>query len=72
MRNAAASLNAEENTIGFHLVRSVRSGDPLLLHNVAFMAMLIAKEAGWEPLAIQDAGLAGLVHDIGELRIPLR
>ena len=72
VRNAAASLNAEENTIGFHLVRSVRNGDPLLLHslNVAFMAMLIAKEAGWEPLAIQDAGLAGLVHDIGELRIP--
>ena len=72
VRNAAASLNAEESSIGFHLVRSVRNGDPLLLHslNVAFISMLIAKEAGWEPLAIQDAGLAGLVHDIGELRIP--
>ncbi len=35
--------------------------------NVAFIAMLIAREAGWEPLAIKDAGLAGLVHDIGEL-----
>jgi HD-GYP domain len=72
IRNAAATLNATEGSIGFHLVRSVRNGDPLLLHslNVAFIAMLIAKEAGWEPLAIQDAGLAGLVHDIGELRIP--
>lgn len=72
VRNAAASLNATEESIGFHLVRSVRNGDPLLLHslNVAFIAMLIAKEAGWEPLAIQDAGLAGLVHDIGELRVP--
>lgn len=72
VRKAAASLSVQEKPVGFHLVRSVHNGDPLLLHslNVAFIAMLIAKEAGWEPLAIQDAGLAGLVHDIGEQRIP--
>lgn len=72
VRNAAEKLNNTEGAIGFHLVRAVRDGDPLLLHslNVAFIAMLIAREAGWEPLAIQDAGLAGLIHDIGELRVP--
>ena len=72
VRNAAVSLAEQEGSVGFHLVRSIRNGDPLLLHslNVAFIAMLIAREAGWDPLAIKDAGLAGLVHDIGELRIP--
>jgi HD-GYP domain-containing protein (c-di-GMP phosphodiesterase class II) len=72
VRSAAGKLSSQEGPIGFHLVRAVRNGDPLLLHslNVAFIAMLIAREAGWDPLAIQDAGLAGLVHDIGELRIP--
>jgi HD-GYP domain-containing protein (c-di-GMP phosphodiesterase class II) len=72
VRTAAGKLAVQEGPVGFHLVRAVRNGDSLLLHslNVAFIAMLIAREAGWEPLAIQDAGLAGLVHDIGELRIP--
>ncbi len=72
VKTAAENLSGAEGSIGFHLVRSIRNGDPLLLHslNVAFIAMLIAREAGWEPLAIQDAGLAGLIHDIGELRVP--
>jgi HD-GYP domain-containing protein (c-di-GMP phosphodiesterase class II) len=72
VRTAATSLTQYDGSVGFHLVRSIRNGDPHLLHslNVAFIAMLIAKEAGWDPLTIKDAGLAGLVHDIGELRIP--
>ncbi len=72
VRQAATQLINCEETVGFHLVRSIRQGDPLLLNglNVAFIAMLIAKEANWEPLEIQDAGLAGLVHNIGEMRIP--
>lgn len=72
MRRSASQLIQCEAPVGFHLIRSIRDGDSLLLHslNVAFIAMLIAKEAGWEPIAIQDAGLAGLVHDIGEMKIP--
>jgi HD-GYP domain-containing protein (c-di-GMP phosphodiesterase class II) len=72
VRTAAGKLASQEGSIGFHLVRAVRNGDPLLLHslNVAFIAMLIAREAGWDPLTIQDTGLAALIHDIGELRIP--
>lgn len=72
VRRSASQLIQCESPVGFHLIRSIRDGDSLLLHslNVAFIAMLIAKEAGWEPLLIQDAGLAGLVHDIGEMKIP--
>lgn len=72
VRQAAGQLIAHPEPVGFHLVRSIRNGDPLLINslNVAYIAMLIAKEAEWEPLAIQDVGLAGLVHNIGELRIP--
>ncbi len=48
VRNAAVSLAEQEGSVGFHLVRSIRNGDPLLLHslNVAFVAMLIARDAG--------------------------
>lgn len=72
VRTAAAELSQQTKPVGFHLVRSIQNGDSLLLHslNVAYIAMLIAREAGWSPLNIQDAGLAGLVHDIGELKIP--
>ena len=72
IRTSATALTRQSEPVGFHLVRSIQNGDSLLLHslNVAYIAMLIAREAGWPPLAIQDAGLAGLVHDIGELKIP--
>ena len=72
VRNAGLHLSLQEGPVGFHLVRIVNQADSLLLHslNVAFIAMLIAKEAGWSPLEIEDAGLAGLVHDIGEIKIP--
>ena len=72
VRNAGLHLSQQEGPVGFHLVRVVNQADSLLLHslNVAFISMLIAKEAGWTPLDIEDAGLAGLVHDIGEIKIP--
>lgn len=72
VRNAGLHLSQQEGPVGFHLVRIVNQADSLLLHslNVAFIAMLIAKEAGWTPLEIEDAGLAGLVHDLGEIKIP--
>ena len=69
---AAAHLTQTEEPIGLQLVRSVQQGDVLLLHslNTAYIAMLMAREAGWSPLEIENAGLAALVHDIGELKIP--
>ena len=72
VRRSASQLIQCESSVGFHLIRSIRDGDSLLLHslNVAFISMLIAKDAGWEPIMIQDAGLAGLVHDLGEMKIP--
>jgi HD-GYP domain-containing protein (c-di-GMP phosphodiesterase class II) len=72
VRNAGLHLSQQEGPVGFHLVRIANQADSLLLHslNVAFIAMLIAKEAGWNALEIEDAGLAGLVHDIGEIKIP--
>lgn len=74
IRNAAAHLTSQEGPVGLQLVRAIQQGDPLLLHslNVAFISMLIAREAGWSPLEIEDAGLAGLTHDIGELKIPIQ
>ncbi len=74
IRHAATHLTSQDGPVGLQLVRAVQQGDPLLLHslNVAFIAMLIAKEAGWSPLEIEDAGLAGLTHDIGELKIPIQ
>ena len=61
-----------EAPVGFQLVRASTQSDLLLLHslNVAFISMLMAREAGWTTLQIEDAGLAGLLHDIGELRVP--
>lgn len=72
VRNASAHLQQHEGPVGLQLIRITDQADSLLLHslNVAFIAMLIAKEAGWSPLEIEDAGLAGLLHDLGELKIP--
>ena len=71
VRNAAARISAHEGPLGLHLIRSPHT-DILLQHslNVAFIAMLMARELGMNPIEIEETGLAGLVHDIGELKIP--
>lgn len=71
VRSAAAQIGSHEGALGLHLIRSQHT-DILLQHslNVAFIAMLMARELGMSPIEIEEAGLAGLVHDIGELRIP--
>ncbi|MGY3901985.1 HD-GYP domain-containing protein [Aeromonas lusitana] len=71
VRNAAARLAAHQGPLGLHLIRSQHT-DILLQHslNVAFIAMLMARELGMSPIEIEEAGLSGLLHDIGELRIP--
>ncbi len=71
VRNAAARISEHEGPLGLHLIRSPHT-DILLQHslNVAFIAMLMARELGMNPVEIEEAGLAGLIHDIGELKIP--
>ena len=71
VRDAAARMAAHEGPLGLHLIRSQHT-DILLQHSlsVAFIAMLMARELGMSPVEMEEVGLAGLVHDIGELRIP--
>ncbi|WP_421304305.1 HD-GYP domain-containing protein [Aeromonas veronii] len=71
VRNAAFTLSQHEGPLGLHLIRSPHT-DILLQHslNVAFIAMLMARELGMNPIEIEETGLAGLIHDIGELKIP--
>nr|WP_254203923.1 HD domain-containing phosphohydrolase [Aeromonas sp. FDAARGOS 1402] len=71
MRSTAARLAEHQGPLGLHLIRS-QNTDTLLQHSlsVAFIAMLMARELGMNPVEIEETGLAGLIHDIGELRIP--
>ncbi|MFQ1656616.1 HD-GYP domain-containing protein [Aeromonas veronii] len=71
VRNAAFTLSQHEGPLGLHLIRSPHT-DILLQHslNVAFIAMLMARELGMNPIELEETGLAGLIHDIGELKIP--
>jgi len=39
-------------------------------HNVAVLAMSLAKLSGVAAAICQDLGMAGLVHDVGKLRLP--
>ena len=71
VRNAAFTLSQHEGPLGLHLIRSPHT-DILLQHslNVAFIAMLMARELGMNPIELEETGLGGLIHDIGELKIP--
>ncbi|WP_421281939.1 HD-GYP domain-containing protein [Aeromonas taiwanensis] len=71
VRSTASRLASHQGPLGLHLIRSQHT-DSLLQHSlsVAFIAMLMARELGMTPIDIEEAGLAGLLHDIGELRIP--
>ncbi|MDO2946889.1 HD-GYP domain-containing protein [Aeromonas simiae] len=71
VRSTAAQIANHEGPLGLHLIR-IHQGDPLLHHslNVAYLAMLMGRELGMAPMDIEAVGLAGLIHDIGELRIP--
>ncbi|MCO4202513.1 HD-GYP domain-containing protein [Aeromonas taiwanensis] len=71
VRSTASRLASHQGALGLHLIRSQHT-DSLLQHSlsVAFIAMLMARELGMTPIDIEEAGLAGLLHDIGELRIP--
>lgn len=71
VRNAAAQLALHEGPLGLHLIRTPHN-DTLLQHslNVAYLSMLMAREMGMNPVEIEEVGLAGLLHDIGEIKVP--
>lgn len=72
IRQVTTQLMQQDEPVGVQLVRASNQSDLFLLHslNVALISMLMAREAGWTILQIEDAGLAGLLHDVGELKIP--
>jgi putative nucleotidyltransferase with HDIG domain len=51
---------------------SPRAGDSLSSHEIAVsvLAALLARECGFSAAEIRDTVLAGLLHDIGKLKIP--
>jgi uncharacterized domain HDIG len=72
VRTLAEQLLQDESSHGLQCVRASPQSDPLILHSLdmTILAMSMAKELGWSRLDIEDTGVAALLHDIGELRIP--
>lgn len=55
------------------LVRLKQADDYTYLHSVAVSAMMVAlgKQLGLEDAELRECGLAGLLHDIGKMAVPL-
>jgi len=68
----AASIKRNEGAL-ISLVRLKTQDDYTYMHSVAVCAMMtaLAKELGLGDTEIRQAGLAGLMHDIGKAAIPL-
>ncbi len=70
VRDIADTL--EQNSAAFASVTRLKAKDDgTYTHSVAVCALLIslAREIGASPEAVQDYGIAGLLHDIGKLQI---
>ena len=54
------------------LARLKRADEYTYMHSVAVAALMIslAREMGLEQSMVRDAGLAGLLHDIGKMKVP--
>ena len=54
------------------LARLKNKDDYTYMHSIAVCALMIslAKQLGLSPEEVQDAGMAGLLHDIGKMAIP--
>ena len=63
MRNSGALIG---------LVRLKKKDDYTYMHSIAVCALMIAlsKQLGLNDAQIRDAGLAGLLHDIGKMMVP--
>ena len=55
------------------LARLKTRDDYTYMHSVAVCALMVtlARQMGWDDAACRDAGLAGLLHDLGKAVIPL-
>ncbi|WP_047535520.1 HD-GYP domain-containing protein [Methylotenera sp. N17] len=68
----AASIDRNEGAL-ISLVRLKTKDDYTYMHSIAVCAMMtaLAKELGLGDTEIRQAGLAGLMHDIGKADVPL-
>jgi HD-GYP domain-containing protein (c-di-GMP phosphodiesterase class II) len=68
----AASIDRNEGAL-ISLVRLKTKDDYTYMHSIAVCAMMtaLAKELGLGDAEIRQAGLAGLMHDIGKADVPL-
>jgi len=68
----SASVLRHPNAL-ISLARLKSSDEYTYMHSVAVCALMIAlaRRLGLEPALVQEAGMAGLLHDVGKLRIPL-
>ncbi|QYJ80199.1 HD-GYP domain-containing protein [Shewanella acanthi] len=55
-----------------HLMSDAKQDEGIYYHslNVSILAMLLAKEFGWNRSEIELIGLSALFHDVGKLKIP--
>ncbi|WKE66947.1 HD-GYP domain-containing protein [Gallaecimonas kandeliae] len=62
----------DQSNILLHLMNEPKGDDGFYCHslNVAVLSMLVAKTAGMPREEIRQAGLGGIFHDLGKLRIP--
>ncbi|MFM9834573.1 MAG: HD-GYP domain-containing protein [Methylophilaceae bacterium] len=68
----SASLNRNEGAL-ISLVRLKTSDDYTYMHSVAVCALMVAlaRQMGLSEAEIKQAGLAGLLHDVGKATIPV-
>lgn len=69
--NLTNQLQAQEDLV-LHLVSDERSDNDAHQHNVSvcMLSMLIGNYLGYDRERLIDLGLAGLLHDIGKIKIP--
>lgn len=72
MEEISASLDRNEGAL-ISLVRLKASDDYTYMHSVAVCALMIslARELGLSEVEVRQAGMGGLLHDIGKALIPI-
>ena len=65
------ALLATEDLV-LHLVGDSRDNEDIYLHglNVSVLAMMVGKAHGMDAKQVHQLGMAGLLHDVGKLKLP--